>query len=130
MGLFHLPSLSPLHRYCPYGVAVTVMVTFTGASMDSCIGSELEVVDAVSVPRKSTSGQGRASGGVEAVLRPHCMHGNQQWTLVPSLVQMVPTCWGLNAFPGDSLLLLMLPEVGKREREKCYTHLRLPSLPF
>lgn len=57
------------------------MVTFTG-SMGSCIGSELEVVDAVSVPRKSTSGQGRAGGGVEAALRPHGMHGNQQWTLV------------------------------------------------
>lgn len=50
--------------------------------MDSCIGSELEGVDAVSVPRKSTSGQRRANGGVEAAFRPHSMHGNQQGTLV------------------------------------------------
>lgn len=46
--------------------------------MASCIGSELEVVDADSVPRESTSGQKRASGVVEAALRPHAMHGNQQ----------------------------------------------------
>lgn len=43
-------------------------VTFTGASVDSCTGSELEVVVAVSVPRKGTGGQRRANRGAEATL--------------------------------------------------------------
>lgn len=54
MGLFHLACLPSacLRLLGPYGVAVTVMVTFTGASVDSCTGSELELIVAVSVPRK------------------------------------------------------------------------------
>ena len=43
----------------PHGVAVTVMVTFTGASVDSCAGSEPGVVGGGSVPTKNRHKQRR-----------------------------------------------------------------------
>lgn len=47
----------------PQGVAVTVMVTFTGASMDSCAGSEAGVAGGVSVPEEQNEQAERCLGG-------------------------------------------------------------------
>lgn len=91
------------------------MVTFTGASGDSCTGSELEVVVAVPVPTKSTRGQRRVNGGGEAAVRTR-----QTWSpvlvCVSSLAQVVPTCWSLRAFPGAPSRPPVLPERGEAEK--------------
>lgn len=71
----------------PHDVAVTVIVTFTGASVDSCEGSELEVVVAVSMPIKNTNEQRRARrlGAAHIALigqdRPCSMHETHHWSL-------------------------------------------------
>lgn len=56
-GCSHPPTISPkpvgTFRLGPHGVAVTVMVTFTGGSVDSCAGSEPGVVGDGSVPTEN-----------------------------------------------------------------------------
>lgn len=49
----HLPKPVGTFRLGPHGVAVTVTVTFTGGSVDSCAGSEPGVVGDGSVPTEN-----------------------------------------------------------------------------
>lgn len=81
-----LPAVSPKH-FCtfllrPHGVAVTVMVTFTGASVDSCAGSKPGMVDGVSPPERTDKNKERGALGVSQIVlkgqeRPSIMHETQ-----------------------------------------------------
>lgn len=62
LGFKTTPTCLPKHICTfllrPHGVAVTVMVTFTGASGDSCAESEPGIVDGVSMPKRIDMNKG------------------------------------------------------------------------
>lgn len=82
----HPPTVSPkpvgTFHLGPHGVAVTVMVTFTGGSVDSCAGSEPGVVGDGSVPTENGHKQ----------RKERCLGASQ----------VVPSGRGKLSFMGDS----------------------------
>lgn len=79
------------------------MVTFTGVSGDSCVGSEPGIVDGVSVPKKNRHEQRRDTLGVSQALlrgqeRPSIMHETQDCSPYLWGKKILPTCLCPTAF--------------------------------